>query len=171
MTMTWVRTLCFALLVLSTLPASAAKLRVAATVTDLGAIAREVGGEELEVTVLARSTQDPHFVDAKPSLVLALSKVDLLLLLGLDMELGWLPSLVTASRNGAIQRGAPGYLDASTLIAPKEVPTQKVDRSMGDVHPGGNPHYTKDPRNAVPLAKGIAERLAQLAPDRAALFR
>jgi zinc/manganese transport system substrate-binding protein len=160
----------FALFLLAPLSALA-KPSVVATTSDLGSIAREVGGDDVEVTVLARPTQDPHFVDAKPSLVLTLSRAEALLLTGLDLEVGWLPVLITSSRNPKVQRGAPGYLDCSTLVTLLEVPTQKIDRSMGDVHAGGNPHYAKDPRNGALLARGIAERLAQLFPDKAAGFR
>lgn len=148
-----------------------AKLNVVATTSDLGAIAREVGGEDVQVQVLAKPTQDPHYVDAKPSLVLTVSRADLLLFTGMELEQGWLPVLLTNSRNPRVQKGEPGHLDCSTLITPKEVPTQKLDRSMGDVHPGGNPHYTKDPRNGMALARGIAARLAQLAPEKAAGFQ
>ena len=158
----------FAALALSSL--AEAKLKVVATTADLGAIARELAGPDADVEVLAKPTQDPHFVDAKPSLTLALAGADLLLLTGMDLEIGWLPVLLTSSRNERIQRGAKGYLDCSSLITPKEVPTQKLDRSMGDIHPGGNPHYTKDPRNGLPLAQGIAAKLAQLAPEKAAGF-
>jgi len=139
-----------------------AKPRVVATVSDLGAIAREVGGDLVDVSVMSRSTQDPHFVDPKPALKLQLMRADLLLLNGVELESGWLPLLLVDSRNPKVQRGGPGYLDCSTLVTPLEVPRQKLDRSMGDIHPGGNPHYTKDPRNAVPIARAIAARLAQL---------
>lgn len=148
-----------------------AKVKVVATLTDLGEIAREVGGDQVDVTVLARSTQDPHYVDAKPSLVLDLAHANLLVLNGMELEVGWLPALLTASRNGEIQVGNPGYLDCSTLIQPKEVPMQKLDRSMGDIHPGGNPHYTKDPENGIKVAEGIAQRLSQLDEKHAALYR
>src|SRR5712692_6807652 len=105
-------------LLLAALPAQA-KLKIVATVGDLGATAREVGGREAEVIVLAKPTQDPHYVDAKPSLVLDLSRANLLLLMGLDLEIGWLPVLLTSSRNGSVQPGEPGYLDCSTLIEPQ----------------------------------------------------
>lgn len=154
---------------LAALPAQA-KLKIVATVGDLGAIAREVGGQEAEVIVLAKPTQDPHYVDAKPSLVLDLSRANLLLFMGLDLEIGWLPVLLTSSRNGSVQPGAPGYLDCSTLIEPKEVPLQKLDRSMGDIHPGGNPHYTTDPRNGIRIARAVAERMAELDSDHAEMF-
>jgi len=156
--------------VLFALPALA-KVRIAATVGDLGAIARAVGGDAVDVEVLARPTQDPHFVDAKPSLVLSLSRADLLMLIGLDLEVGWLPVMLTASRNAKVQPGNPGFLDCSTVVAPKEVPLQKIDRSMGDIHPGGNPHYTVDPNSALKIAAALAERLAELDGDHAALYR
>jgi zinc/manganese transport system substrate-binding protein len=148
-----------------------AKVRVAATVGDLGAIARAVGGSFVDVEVLARPTQDPHFVDAKPSLVLTLSRADLVVLIGLDLEVGWLPVLLTGSRNAKIQIGNAGYLDCSTVITPKEVPLQKLDRSMGDIHPGGNPHYTNDPNEALKIAAALAQRLSEIDPDHAAGYR
>ncbi|MDQ3264201.1 MAG: metal ABC transporter substrate-binding protein [Myxococcota bacterium] len=160
------RTLCFWICLALSLSAHA-KVKVVATVSDLGAIAREVGGAEVDVQLLAAPTQDPHFVDAKPSLVLLLSRADLLLLNGMELEVGWLPTLITSSRNQKVQRGAPGYLDGSTLVTAKEIPPGKLDRAMGDIHPGGNPHYTKDPANAVALARGIAQRLGQLDPPHA----
>lgn len=144
--------------------------RVVTTVPDLGAIAREVGRDKARVIALVGPTQDPHFVDARPNLALELSRADLLVLAGLDLETGWLPTLITGSRNAKIQTGSAGYLDASTLVHLLEVPTQKLDRSMGDVHPGGNPHYLYDPRNAAPIARGIAQRLGQIDPANAAAY-
>jgi zinc/manganese transport system substrate-binding protein len=143
-----------------------AKVNVVATTGDLGALVREVGGKQVSVTVLARHTQDPHFVDARPTLVLDASRARLLVVNGLELETGWLPPVLTASRNPAIQPGQPGHLDASTVIEPRDVPHGKVDRSMGDIHPGGNPHYTKDPRNGLRVARAIAERLGQIDPER-----
>jgi zinc/manganese transport system substrate-binding protein len=160
---------CLLLLALSASPAYA-KLKIAATVGDLGAIARAVGGSDVDVEVMAKPTQDPHFVDAKPSLVLTLSRADVVMLMGLDLEVGWLPVLLTGSRNGKVQIGNPGYFDCSTVINPKEVPVQKLDRSMGDIHPGGNPHFTTDPTNAVRIATALAERLGEIDPDHAAGF-
>lgn len=148
-----------------------AKVRVVATVSDLGVIAREVGGDLVQVDILSKPTQDPHFVDAKPSLVLTVSRAQLLLLNGMELEIGWLPALLTSSRNAGVQPGNAGYLDCSALVTPREVPTQKLDRSMGDIHPGGNPHYSKDPRNAAAIADGIASRLAQLDPANAAKYQ
>lgn len=145
--------------------------RVVATVPDLGAIAREVGGEGVDVTVLARPTEDPHFVDPRPSFALALSRADLVVVNGLGLEAGWLPTLLTGSRNARVQPGAPGHLDASALVTPRERPAGPVDRAMGDVHPHGNPHYTLDPRHAPPIARAVAERLAAIDPAGADGYR
>jgi zinc/manganese transport system substrate-binding protein len=141
-----------------------ARVKVAATVPDLAAIARAVGGDRAEVFALTLPTQDPHFVDARPHLALQLSKADLLLLVGLELEVGWLPVLLTGARNPSIQNGTDGYLDCSTVVALKEVPRAKIDRSQGDIHPGGNPHYLVDPGNARRIAAAVAQRLAKLDP-------
>jgi zinc/manganese transport system substrate-binding protein len=151
--------------------AASADLRVVATTSDLAAIAREIGSDHVTVEALALHTQDPHFVDARPHLALALARADLLLSVGLDLEVGWLPTLLTGSRNGDIQVGAHGNLDCSALVQLLEVPTRRVDRSMGDIHPGGNPHYLFDPRRAKHVARGIAARMAELDPDNAADYR
>lgn len=150
---------------------AAAELRVVASVPDLAAIAKEIGGDRAAVAAMALPSQDPHFVDARPHLALELSKADLLLIIGLDLELGWLPTLITGSRNGKIQPGSPGYLDCSTLVEKLEIPGQKVDRSMGDVHPGGNPHYLFDPRQGARVIRGVADRMAKLDPSSAEVYR
>src|SRR5262245_45675637 len=139
-----------------------ADLKVVATTPDLAAIAKAVGGANTTVTALALPTQDPHFVDPRPNLVLALARADLLLSVGADLEIGWLPTLQTGSRNGAIQKGSLGYLDCSELVSLMEVPAGKVDRSMGDLHPLGNPHYLRDPRAVEQVAVGVAKRMAEL---------
>ncbi len=157
--------LCLSLFLAFTPRAGAAAVRVVATVPDLAALARGVGGDRLLVSSMSLPTQDPHFVDAKPSLALELSRADLLLLVGLDLEVGWLPVLMSGARNPAIQRGSRGHLDCSAFIRPLEVPASAIDRSMGDVHPGGNPHYLKDPRAAAEVARGIAARLSEIDPD------
>jgi zinc/manganese transport system substrate-binding protein len=150
------------------LPSAAwAKLRVVATVPDLAAVAQQVGGEHVQVTSLSLPTQDPHWVDARPNLALELSRADLLLLVGLELEVGWLPSLQTGSRNPKVQSGASGFLNCSTLVHLLQVPTQKIDRSMGDIPPGGNPHYTTDPRQMVLVAQGVASKLGDLDPAHA----
>jgi zinc/manganese transport system substrate-binding protein len=147
-----------------------AQLRVAATVPDLAALAREVGGPAVKVESLSLPTQDPHFVDAKPSLALVLNRSDLLLQVGLDLEIGWLPTLLVGSRNARIQPSSAGHLDCSQFVHRLDVPAGPVDRSQGDIHPGGNPHYLYDPRAAAAVVKGIAARLGQLVPAKAALF-
>lgn len=157
------------LLCLLALPARA-EVRVVATVPDLAALAKAVGGDKVSVQSLALPTQDPHFVDAKPNLVLQLNRADLLLALGLQMEGGWLPVLQTGARNPKILTGGSGFLDASTLVKLLDVPTAAVSRSQGDVHAGGNPHYLYDPRAALRVARGIAARLAQLDPENAKAY-
>ncbi|MFH0903526.1 MAG: metal ABC transporter substrate-binding protein [Pseudomonadota bacterium] len=146
-----------------------ARTRIVTTIPDLGAIAKEVGGERVDVTSLVRPTQDPHFLDAKPSFVVALNRADLVLLAGMELEAGWLPPLLVAARNSRIQQGTDGYLDCSTLIPPMEV--QAADRSKGDIHPGGNPHYWNDPRNGIRLANGIAQKLARIDPGNASGYQ
>jgi zinc/manganese transport system substrate-binding protein len=147
-----------------------AAIAVVTSTPDLASIAKAVGGDRVRVTALALSTQDPHWVDARPHLALALAKADLLLVTGADLEVGWLPPLLTGSRNGNVQRGARGYLDCSTLVALLEVPSGKVDRSQGDVHPQGNPHYTLDPRRVERVAVGIGKRLSELDPAGRAVY-
>lgn len=148
-----------------------ATLNVVATTPALAAIAKEVGGPSVAVTTLSSPNQDPHFVDARPSLILPLNRADLLIVNGLDLEIGWLPTLQTGARNAAIQKGSSGYFDASTLVVLKQVPTQRIDRSMGDLHPGGNPHFLTDPRNGARVGTGLAQRFGQLLPRHAAEFR
>jgi zinc/manganese transport system substrate-binding protein len=149
---------------------AAARLQVVASLPDLGALAREVGGDDVEVTTLARPNQDPHYVDARPSLLVPLSKADLLIVNGLELEVGWLPRLVTNARNPKIQPGGVGWFDASTVVERLQVPTQKIDRSMGDIHPGGNPHFTFDPRQGAEIARALGAIMARLDPERAAAY-
>ena len=141
-----------------------AVVRVVGTTEDLAAIAREVGGDRVDVTALAKGYQDPHFVEPKPSFILAVSRADLLIVVGRELEIGWLPTLITSSRNAKIQPGAPGYLDASLNVKILEIPTGQITRAMGDVHPQGNPHYWLDPANGRRIAQAIRDRLSQLAP-------
>ena len=150
---------------------AAAKLRIVTTTADLAAIAQQIGGGHVTVTALALHTQDPHFVDARPHLALELSRADLLLVMGLDLEIGWLPTLQTGSRNGDIQVGGRGYVDCSQFVRVLEVPTTRVDRSQGDVHPRGNPHYLYDPRQAAKVASGIAARMGQLDANHRASYQ
>ncbi len=149
---------------------AAAKLNVVGTTEDMAALAREVGGDHVNVDAIARGYQDPHFVEPKPSFLLRLQKADLLVAVGRQLEIGWLPALMTQSRNPKIQIGAPGYLDASLTCDILEIPTVEVTRAMGDVHPVGNPHYWLDPENGRRIAKAIQEKLSQLDPADAAYF-
>src|SRR5689334_24411450 len=144
--------------------AAAKKLNVVTSTTDLAAFAQEVGGDKINVDSIAKGYQDPHFVEAKPSFLLKLRNADLLVSVGLDLEIGWLPPLITQSGNGRIQPGANGYLDASQFAEILEIPQGKVTRAEGDVHPLGNPHYWLDPDNGRRLAKGIAGKLGGLDP-------
>ena len=155
--------LTFFLLLAVSFPAQA-KLRVVGTLPDFAAIAEELGGERVETSSLIKGTQDPHFVDAKPSMILEVNRADLLICIGMGLEDGWLPVLITQSRNGGIQPGGPGYLDASTFVTAKEV-VAKPDRAMGDVHGQGNPHYYTSPTELFKVAEGIHARLVQLDPE------
>ena len=152
------------------LDATAKTLNVMTSTEDLASLVREVGGEHAQVESIARGYQDPHYVEAKPSFLLKLRKADLLVVVGLDLELGWLPPLITQSRNSRIQVGAAGYLDASTAAQILEKPTGPVTRAMGDVHPLGNPHYWLDPENGRRIARAIQQKLSQLDPEDASYF-
>ena len=150
--------------------AAQAKLRVAATLPDLAALAREVGGDSVEVTSLSAANQDPHYVDPRPNLIVALSRADLLVLNGLELEVGWLPPLLTNSRNARILPGTDGYLDASEYVQTIGE-ASVIDRAMGDIHPGGNPHFTYDPRAAVRILRAIAERMGATDPENADVYK
>ena len=153
-------------------PALAAdtRLNVVTTTEDLASIAREVGGDRIAVESIARGYQDPHFVEAKPSFILKLQKADLLVVVGRELEIGWLPPLLEQSRNARIQAGAEGYLDASQGVRILEIPTGQITRAMGDVHPQGNPHYWLDPENGRVIARSICDRLTRFRPADRAYF-
>src|SRR5580765_8357809 len=136
--------------------AQAKKLNIITATTDMAALTQEVGGDRVSVEAMARGYQDPHFVEAKPSFLLKLRQADLLVTVGLQLEIGWLPPLITQSGNARIQVGANGYLDASQFAEILDIPTGPVTRAMGDVHPLGNPHYWLDPDNGRRIAKGFA---------------
>lgn len=146
------------------------KLKIMTATTDLAALAQEVGGDKVDVESIARGYQDPHFVEAKPSFLLKLRKADLLIVVGLELEIGWLPPLITQSSNPNIQISAGGYLDASRFAKILEIPSGQVTRAEGDVHPQGNPHYWLDPDNGLRIAKGIADKLSEMRPNDAAYF-
>ena len=147
------------------------KLNVVATTEDLASIGREVGGDRITIDSIAKGYQDPHFVEAKPSFILKLQRADLLIVVGRELEIGWLPPLVQQSRNAKIQPGASGYLDASLQAAILEIPTGQITRAMGDVHPLGNPHYWLDPENGKRIAKEIADKLSEVRPHEGAYFQ
>jgi zinc/manganese transport system substrate-binding protein len=151
--------------------AAAKNLNVITATTDLAALAQEVGGDKINVEAVAKGYQDPHFVEAKPSFLLKLRHADLLIVVGLQLEIGWLPPLITQSGNSHIQVGANGYLDASQFSEILEIPQGSITRAMGDVHPLGNPHYWLDPDNGRRVAKGIAGKLAEMDPEDAAYFQ
>ena len=151
--------------------AEAKKLKVIATLSDLASLTQEVGGDKVEVEALAKGYQDPHFVEPKPSFLLKLRNADLLVLVGLELEIGWLPPLITQSGNGKIQPGGQGYLDASQFAQILEIPQGSVTRAEGDVHPMGNPHYWLDPDNGRRMAKGIAAKLSEMDPPDQAYFQ
>jgi ABC-type Zn uptake system ZnuABC Zn-binding protein ZnuA len=146
------------------------KLNVMASTEDLAAIAREVAGDRADVDSIAKGYQDPHFVEAKPSFILKLQKADLLIVVGRELEIGWLPPLIQQSRNSKIQPGAAGYLDASLNAHILEIPQGQITRAMGDVHPQGNPHYWLDPDNGRLIAQAIKDKFSQMAPADAAYF-
>ncbi|HET6639068.1 MAG TPA: metal ABC transporter substrate-binding protein [Gemmatimonadota bacterium] len=146
------------------------KIRVVATLPVLAELVKVVGGDRVEVTAIATPLQDPHFVDAKPSYILAAGQARLFVTAGMDLEVGWEPLVREGSRNAAIQIGGPGYVDASAHVQKLGVPTGRLDRSRGDVHPFGNPHYWLDPLNAVPLTADIALALTRVDPANAGLY-
>jgi zinc/manganese transport system substrate-binding protein len=149
---------------------AAAALTVVTTTSDLAAIVSEVGGDKVSVTALAKGYQDPHFVEAKPSFVLVLNKAQLLVVVGRELEIAWLPPLITQSRNPRVQPGAAGYLDASQQVRILDTPTGPVTRAEGDVHPEGNPHYWLDPENGGRIAASVAAKLSELDAANAAVY-
>jgi zinc/manganese transport system substrate-binding protein len=148
-----------------------ATVNVVTTTEGLAALAREVGGDRVKVTALSRGIQDPHFVDANPSLAVKLRNADLLVDVGMDLEIGWLPPLVTQSRNPSIQPGGAHRLTAGSAVSPMDLPTGPVDRSQGDIHPSGNPHFLSDPRRALQVAAAIAIRLGEIDPGGAPYYQ
>jgi len=160
----------FAALIIPAPSSAAGPLQVMTATSDIAALAQEIGGDKVTVESIARGYQDPHFVEAKPSFLLKLRKTDLLMVVGLELEIGWLPPLITQSTNPKIQVGGPGYFDASRFAQILEMPTGQVTRAEGDVHPLGNPHYWLDPQNGLRIAKGIQDKLSQMRPSDAAYF-
>jgi len=147
-----------------------AKLNVVATTADLASLAREIGGDHIDLAVLAKPTEDPHFVDAKPSLILKLNRADVVIEGGAELEIGWLPRLLDQSRNVKLAAGAPGHVACAQGVPLKEIPST-LDRSKGDIHAAGNPHYIVDPANAGIVARNIAEAFCALDEKSAAAYR
>jgi zinc/manganese transport system substrate-binding protein len=146
------------------------RLRVVATIPDLADIARQVGGDRVEVESIAVGVQDPHYVDPKPSFVVKLNRADVFIQVGLDLEIGWAPPLLNQSRNARIQRGGEGYIDASQAVEILERPIGPISRAEGDIHIYGNPHYWLDPVNGKRIAAQVAATFARLRPEWAAEF-
>src|SRR3954466_12986874 len=146
-------------------PAYAA-LKIFACTPEWGALSKEVGGDKVEVYTATNALQDPHRVEARPSLIARARSAELVICTGAQLEIGWLPLVLTQAGNSKIQVGQPGYFEASTFVTMLEVPTS-VDRSQGDVHPGGNPHIHLDPRNIAKVAVALNDRMAQLDPPEA----
>lgn len=149
---------------------AAEPLRVCATVPELGDLAEEVGGAEVTVTVFTKGTEDPHFTVPKPSFIRALNACHAYIQIGLELEVGWAPALLQNARNPAVLSGGPGFIDASEVISPLGVPGGSIDRSMGDIHPGGDPHYLTDPMNGLRVAALLRDRFAALRPEARQLF-
>jgi zinc/manganese transport system substrate-binding protein len=146
-----------------------AQIRVVATTPDLASVAKEIGGDKVNVVALAKPTEDPHYVDAKPSHIVTLNRADALIEGGAELELGWLPPLLENSRNSKISAGAPGRIVASDGVKMLEIPTS-FDRSKGDVHSLGNPHFMIDPLTVKIVARNIATHFAQIDPKNAATY-
>ena len=149
---------------------ASAAIKVVATTQDLAAIVAEIGGDKVTVDSIAKGYQDPHFVEAKPSFIIKLHSADLLVVVGRDLEVAWLPPLITQSRNASIQPGGAGYLDASQNVRILDLPTGQITRAMGDVHPTGNPHYWLDPGNGRIIAKAVQTKLSAMSRGDAAYF-
>ncbi len=146
------------------------KVRVVTTLPVFAELVQAIGGDKVSVEAVASPIQDPHFVDARPSFILDASRADLWVEAGMDLEVGWAPLVREGSRNAAIQIGGPGHVDASTHVQKLGVPAGRVDRSRGDVHPYGNPHYWLDPLNAVPMTADITLALSRVDPRNAAYY-
>lgn len=151
----------FLLFIISCTSTAYAKFNIVVTTSDLGSLAKEIGKDNVEVTNLAKPTEDPHFVDAKPGFIVKLNKADMLIEGGLQLEIGWLPPLVLSARNQKILPGNPGYIVASAGIHVLEIPTEAT-RAMGDIHPYGNPHYMLDPFNGKIFATQLCGQLCQI---------
>ena len=150
---------------------ASALIRIESTTQDLAAIASSVGGQYVSSASLTKGTRDPHFAVAKPSMIRRVYKADLLLVIGADLEIGWLPLLLKSARNNKVQPGNSGYLDLSQSVKLLGIPDQAITRDMGDVHEKGNPHYWLDPRNGIKIAQAIAAQLTKIEPEHGDEFK
>src|SRR6266852_8616419 len=151
------------------LPAAAA-INIFACEPEWGALAQELGGDKVSVYSATTALQDPHRIEARPSLIARIRSADLLICSGSELEIGWIPLLLTQSGNPRIQLGSPGYFEASQYVAKLEIP-KVIDRALGDIHPGGNPHVHTDPRSIARIAPVLTERMAQLDPANGESYR
>ncbi|MFA5834725.1 MAG: metal ABC transporter substrate-binding protein [Bacteroidota bacterium] len=149
---------------------SYSQLKIVTTIPDLKSIAEFIGGDRIEAFSIATGYQNPHFVDPKPSYILKLSKADIFITVGLDLEIGWVPALLNSARNQKVQKGGEGYVDASSNISLLQIPSS-INRGEGDIHIYGNPHYWLDPLNGKVIAQTIANTLSRLDPDHKAQFQ
>lgn len=162
------------ILLISWKQSEAKRLDVITTLPSLASITEQIGGNHVKVYSITRGVQDAHYVEAKPSYMMKLHRADLLIYSGMELEIGWLPLLIQGARNNRINIGSKGNLNASSVLSVNHIlekPIGEVDRSMGDVHPAGNPHYLLNPYNAIPVAELITERLVELDPDHEKWFR
>ncbi|MDP4261164.1 MAG: metal ABC transporter substrate-binding protein [Bacteroidota bacterium] len=151
------------------LSVNAGNIKVVTTTTDLKSITELIGGDKVSVSSIATGYQNPHFVDPKPSYIIGLSKADLFVTVGLDLETGWSPQLLSSSRNNKIQKGSAGYVDASVGVTLYQVPSS-INRAEGDIHIYGNPHYWLDPMNGKVIARNIADGLERVDPANKATY-
>lgn len=158
-----------ALLLLGMTLSARASVNVLACEPEWGALTQELGGEKVSIYSATTALQDPHRIQARPSLIARARSADLLVCTGSDLEVGWLPILLRQSGNANIQPGKPGNFEAASYVRKLEIPT-RLDRAEGDVHVGGNPHIQTDPRNFLPVADALAQRLAQIDPANAAFY-
>src|SRR2546430_7803537 len=149
--------------------AKAGTIKVVTTTTDLKSITELIGGNKVSVSSIATGYQNPHFVDPKPSYIIGLANADVFVTVGLDLETGWSPQLVSSSRNTKIQKGAAGYVDASAGVSLLQVPSS-INRAEGDIHIYGNPHYWLDPMNGKIIARNIASGLERVDPSNKAFY-
>ena len=158
------------LLLLGVPGAAHSQLKVATSTTDLAAIARAVGGKLVDAESLTPGPTDPHFIEARPSMIRRVALADAMLVVGAELEIGWLSPVLQAGRNSKVQPGAPGYLDLSTVVPLLDRTSGPANRALGDVHPLGNPHYLLDPDNGILVAQAIADRFKQIDPKNAAEY-